>query len=760
MLDTWTVQRRGFDEKTAAQEESLFSVGNGYIGWRGNYEEDYSRPWGVKGCYINGFYETEKIRYGEIAYGYAEESQTMLNVTNGQQILLKANGTMLHPEQALETWRTLKMREGLLCRETVYAVAGGRLTVSVQRLASFTHPHVAAIRMTLEADTACQVSATALLDGDVTNTVCTDDPRVGSGLRGRVLSLPRMDGSAELCTMVQHTAHTHLAVACAMACQVKGSNDTALIFGETSIAQQFNFCLKPGQAVTVDKLVTYCTGEETQQDALLEQAIIEAKNATVLGFDRLAEEQAAYLTRFWHRSGIWVDGDDELLQGLRFNMYHLLQSAGRDGFTNIAAKGLTGEGYEGHYFWDTETYILPMFLHVMPEVARALLTYRYHILPKARERAREMGHPTGALFPWRTINGREASAYYPAGTAQVHIDADIALAIKRYWEATGDDDFMAEMGVEILCETARFYLDLGFYNPNRGGCFCINGVTGPDEYNAMVNNNAYTNLMAATDLSFAADAVGWLRENRREDFAILERKIGLMPHEAEAWRSAARKMYVPKDEQTGLIWQDDGFMERKPWPLECIPKENFPLLLHYHPLVIYRHQVCKQADTVLAMLLLPWRFSREEVTAAFEFYEQVTTHDSSLSMAAFSAVASRIGETDKAYRYFRETARLDLDDTHTNTRDGLHMANMAGTWVCVTAGFGGMQVTGEEISFAPVLPSQLTGYGFRVMVRGRLIDVHVNENGPHYTLMEGEPLTILDRGKKKRLCCAHHPAEV
>lgn len=751
MLNPWTLQREGFDEGKAAPEESLFSLGNGYIGWRGNYEEGYSRPMGVEGCYLNGFHETEKIRYGEIAYGYAEESQTLLNVTSSQRILLTAEGTPLHPDQAVRTARTLRMQQGVLERETVYAVPGGALTVRVRRLVSFDHPHAAAIRMTLTADAPCRVSAAALLDGDVTNLVCTDDPRVGSGLHGRVLSLPRMARTDAACGMVQHTGHTHLAEACAMACRVQGGDMLPAEETETTLTRRAEFALVPGQEAVVEKYVTYFSGAEDEEDALLTRALGEAESIAALGFDRLQQEQEAYMARFWHRSGIWVEGDDELLQGLRFNMYHLLQSAGRDGKTNIAAKGLTGEGYEGHYFWDTETYIFPMFLHVAPEVARALLTYRYSILPCARDRAREMGHPVGALYPWRTINGREASAYYPAGTAQAHIDADIALAVKRYWEATGDDAFLAEMGAEMVCETARFYLDLGFYNPDKGGKFCINEVTGPDEYNALVDNNAYTNLMAATNLTFAADTVDYLDAHRPADAQALREKIGLTEGETAAWRQAAEAMYVPRDERSGLIWQDDGFMDRKPWPLDSIPKENFPLLLHYHPLVIYRHQVCKQADTVLAMLLLPGRFTRTEMEVAFDFYDRVTTHDSSLSMAAFSAVASRIGRTDKAYRYFRETARLDLDDTHGNTRDGLHMANMAGTWVCMTAGFGGMQVTGEDVSFAPILPPQLKGYGFRAMVRGRLIEVRVDENGPHYTLVEGEPIAILDRGERLQL---------
>lgn len=750
MDQTFVLRREGFHPESAAQEESLFSLGNGFLGWRGNYEEGYGCfRGGVEGCYLNGFYETEKIRYGEIAYGYAEESQTMLNLTSSQRVLLEAEGVALHPDQAESTCRTLEMERGLLRRETVYALpGGGKLRVCAARLVSFARSHGAAIAFTVTAEGApCRVTLTPLVDGDVTNLVCTDDPRVGSGLRGRVLSLPRMGRQGDALGMAQHTGNTRLGVACAMAACLDRPAETAVEETETRLAQRFTFTLGAGESATLCKYVAYFRGGAAEEETLLAQALAEAGELARAGFDALAAEQAAYVRAFWDRCGLWVDGDDQLLQGLRFNLYHLLQSAGRDGRTNIAAKGLTGEGYEGHYFWDTETYIFPMFLHTAPEVARQLLAYRYSILPFARERAREMGHPTGALYPWRTIGGKEASAYYPAGTAQVHIDADIALAVKRYAEATGDDGFLWEMGAEMVCETARLYLDLGFYNPDKGGKFCLNEVTGPDEYNALVDNNAYTNLMAAENLRFAADTLERMAREVPERYAALAEKIGLRDGEKEAWRQAANDMYVPRDEATGLIWQDDGFMDRKPWPLESIPKENFPLLLHYHPLVIYRHQVCKQADTVLAMLLLPHRFTLEEQRTALDFYDRVTTHDSSLSMAAFSAVASRVGDVERGYAYFRQTARLDLDDTHGNTRDGLHMANMAGAWVCMAAGFGGLTVTAQGIAFDPRLPRQLRGYGFRVAYRGRVIQVRVDAQGPRYELISGQPLTITDRGR-------------
>ncbi|MBR1584769.1 MAG: glycoside hydrolase family 65 protein [Clostridia bacterium] len=739
-----------FDPARCAKDESLFALGNGFIGWRGNYEEGYAGDIGVEGCYVNGFHETGDIHYGEIAYGYAKESQTMLNVTSSQRVLLEVDGVCLHPDGAYTASfrRTLDLDQGILFRQTAYRLPGGTVTVDTERFVSQAQAHLAAIRVRVSADFPCTLALTPLLDGRVSNLAGKDDPRVGGGVHGQVLGAPRRGKDGTAIGLAQHTKRSGLAVACAMAARIDQPAAVTDAVDRFQAGRRYEVRLTPGMIVTVDKIVSYVTGEKSRERKCLEEALQWAGRAD---YEALRREQIEYMAAFWHDSGITIDGDERLYQGLRFNMFQLLQSVGRDGKTNIAAKGLTGEGYEGHYFWDTETYIFPMFLHVKPEIAKALLTFRYHMLPLARARAREMGHPIGALFPWRTINGHEASAYYPAGTAQVHINADIALAVNRYWQSTEDDAFLYDMGAEILCETARLYYDLGFFDERRGGAFCIHEVTGPDEYSALVNNNAYTNFMAAENLRSAVRALKRMEEKTPDKYAALKEKIDLRPEEGENWQRAADRMYIPRDEQSPLIWQDDGFMHRVPWPLDTIPRQNFPLLLHYHPLVIYRHQVCKQADTVLAMLLLPHLFTREEMTAVFDYYDRVTTHDSSLSKAAFSAVASRIGRTEKAYAYFHETARTDLDDTHGNTRDGLHMANMAGTWVCMVFGFGGMQVREDTVAFDPVLPREMQGYGFRVNVKNRIIEVHMDQKGPRYRLISGAPITICASGQPVRL---------
>jgi alpha,alpha-trehalose phosphorylase len=434
---------------------------------------------------------------------------------------------------------------------------------------------------------------------------------------------------------------------------------------------------------------------------------------------------------------------------VRFNQFHLLQSVGRDGRTNIAAKGVTGEGYEGHYFWDTEIYVFPFFLFSKPEIARALLQYRYTILPKARERARQMGHERGALYPWRTIAGEECSAYFPAGSAQYHINADIAYSIRLYLQATGDFDFIAQQGAEIVLDTARIWIGIGSYD--RQQRFCINAVTGPDEYTAIVNNNYYTNAMARMHMTFAADVAERLRTERPADYARVAASIGLDDEEIAAWRAASSAMRLPYDEALGIHEQDDSFLSKKTWDFANTPKENYPLLLHYHPLVIYRHQVCKQADVVLALLLLSNEFSLDDKRRDFDFYERVTTHDSSLSSCIFSMVASEVGYHDKAYAYFMETARLDLDNTHGNTEYGVHTAAMAGTWLGVAYGFAGMRLDGGGLRFAPVLPEKWRGYRFKAHVHGALLEVEVDGAGTSYRLLQGEGLRFSHRGREVEL---------
>ena len=461
-------------------------------------------------------------------------------------------------------------------------------------------------------------------------------------------------------------------------------------------------------------------------------------------------EQKRELDRYWEIADVRITGDDLLQQGIRFNLFSLLQAAGRDGRTSIAAKGLSGEGYEGHYFWDAETYALPYFIYTHPDIARQLLLFRCRTLDKARARARELGH-RGALFPWRTIAGEETSPYFPAGTAQYHIDADIAFGLGKYISATGDRTLLLEGGAELLFETARFWRDLGSYVDEQDGEFCINEVTGPDEYTALVNNNFYTNLMAQWNLEYACSVAHDLETTVPGEYRRIATALDLTPAEIEEWARAATRMRLPFHRRLGIHAQDDLFLTRAVWDFAGTPPEKYPLLLHYHPLNVYRFQVLKQPDVVLAQVLLPERFSMAEKKRNFDYYDPLTTGDSSLAPCIQSIAAAELGYTEQAYSYFRQTARMDLDDVGGNTSAGVHTAAMAGTWMSLVYGFAGMRDRQPQLCFNPRLPARLTGMRIRLRFHGRLIEVALTQRDATYLLLEGEATSVCHRGRTLEL---------
>ncbi|PTX64825.1 alpha,alpha-trehalose phosphorylase [Melghirimyces profundicolus] len=754
--EDWRITETEWNPENNLRNETIFSTGNGYIGMRGNFEEGYGGPEGtsVNGTYLNGFYDSEPIIYGEEAYGYAKKSQTMLNVTDAKIIRLRVDGEpfTLFEGAVRDYRRTLDMREGILTREVTWETSSGkRVRVRIRRLVSLSRKHLAIIRFEvtpLNFDGSIQLES--CLNGAVRNQVSTGDPRAGSSFSGQVLMTEELQAEATLGAIRQRTRQTRFSLVCAMEnlleCQSPTEPETET--GDQTVSVRWNLEAKREVPVTLTKTIAYFTSRDYPEDELLPRALREVTEGKNLGFSKLAEEQKQFLNGFWYRSDVEIQGDPALQQGIRYNAFQLLQSAGRDGKTNIGAKGLTGEGYEGHYFWDTETYILPFFLYTHPSIAKSLLQYRFHILDKARERARELSHK-GALYAWRTIGGEETSPYYPAGTAQVHINADILYALKKYMNATEDKAFFLEAGAEMLFETARFWVDLGEWIPDKG--FCINGVTGPDEYTAIVNNNAYTNLMVQDHLEYAAESARRMEREHPEQYRALAERIGLAEEERQSWKKAAEGMYIPRDRGRGIIPQDDSFLEKAPWDFENTPKDRYPLLLHYHPLNIYRHQVLKQADLVLALFLQSSRFTLAEKKRNYDFYEPLTTHDSSLSPCIHSILAAELGYGEKAYRYFMQTARMDLDDYNKNVKDGIHTASMAGTWLSIVHGFGGFRENGGELFFSPTIPSRWKEYRFRLQYRNRLIEVQVRPREAVYTLLEGEPLTLHHRGRPLRL---------
>jgi trehalose/maltose hydrolase-like predicted phosphorylase len=749
--DNWQIVEHDFQLDEALVNETLFALGNGYLGMRGTFEEGLGRA-ALEGTYINGFYESAPIIYGEKFIGFAENKQTILNLANAKVIRLTIGEDA---DQAVEEFnlltgkilsyrRALDMREGVLRRSVKWqSPQGKQVQVETERLVLHTHPHTALIRYRVTPlNFDGPLSLVSGIDGAIRQSEhAEDDPRLGTHFTGEVLTLEERSFSAESAIMVHRTVTTQLTVACG----IRNVLDAPCASEPYSEGQFTGYVYRlegrRGQSVTLNKFIVYATSLDIKASKVVPTVLGKLDEAATIGFETLRAAQRSYLADFWNVADIVIEGDDTLQRGIRFNMFHLLQSAGRDGRTNIAAKGLTGLGYEGHYFWDTEIYIMPFFLYTQPEISRKLAQYRHHILDKARERAREMAHLRGALYSWRTINGAECSANFPTGTAQYHINADIAFAIQRYYDATEDDDFMKQYGTEILCETARLWIDTGDYIDARGNRFCINGVTGPDEYQILVNNNAYTNLMARENLRFAHEIVTWLRQTDAVAYQALAHKITLQEDEPAAWQEAAEKMYIPYDMERGIIPQDDAFLGKAVWDFEHTPRENYPLLLHYHPLIVTRYQVCKQADLVLGEFLLHDQFDRAQKQRDFNYYEPITTHDSSLSGAIFGIMAAELGDTEKAYRYFADTATMDLENKHGNTRAGIHAANMAGTWQGIIFGFAGMRAK-RGLSFNPTIPAQWRSYAFKVRYRGRLIGVRVKPGKATFELLAGEPLDI------------------
>ena len=736
--EPWRITEEAFKPEYNYRNETVFVLSNGYIGMRGTFEEGYKlqKGFGMEGSFVNGFYESETIRYGETAYGFADKTQTMLNVANAKIIRLSVDGE----EFSIFEGKLAESKRVLDIRWT--SPKGKTVEIRSTRIVSLTNKFAAAIRYSVTPiDFDGEIVLTSVIDGDVENNTKENNSRIDYGPYGRVVLPVDRKSDGAFSALRQRSKNTAIGIVSAMRNEIDFDAVRENSDDEFTVSTRFAFKAQKGKTYTLTKYITYVTTRDFPEEKLYDAAKTVLSDLARNGFDALEKAQKKYLDEFWENADIEIDGDDLLSQGLRFHMFALLQSPGRDGKTSLGAKGLSGEGYEGHVFWDTEMYVTPFFNFERPEVAKQILMFRYNTLDQARERARVLSVKRGCCFPWRTINGREASAFFLAGTCQFHINADIAYAVNQYV-------FLADYGAEILVETARFWVEFGEYIDYKGGKFCINGVTGPDEFAVLVNNNCYTNMMARENMKYAVKAVAYLKEKMPAKYEALKKKIGLDDSEPAEWQRAIDNTYIPYDEERGIYPQDDSFLSKKRWDIEHTPFSEFPLLDKHHPIVVYRHQVSKQADFVLAMFLLSEYFTREEMKRNFDFYETVSVHESSLSACIFSIVADAIGYNDVAYKYFMTTSRLDLDDYHANVNAGYHCANMAGTWMSMLFGFGGMRLRDGKLTFAPVLPEKWNSYRFRVLWRGRLIEVKVDREGAHYRLVRGDAVTILSYGKE------------
>jgi alpha,alpha-trehalose phosphorylase len=763
--DEWNVIEKAFHPEFMAQSETMLALGNGYLGMRGCPEE--GGPNAENSTLINGSYEISPIVYPEDAYGFAKTGQTIFGVTDSKIIKLFVDDEpfWLSNANLVSYDRRLNMKSGTLDREILWETpAGKQVLITSRRLVSFADRHVAAIcyRVTLLNAAASVVISSEMAVHEPGTHADPNDPRQTRVFAGRVLHCRASYAKDRRVVLCHATEKSRLTLTCSTDHSLETSclHTYKVAYTEDFGQVAFTIDARPGCPIDLTKYMVYHTSQTASTEELCGRAEWTMDRILAQGFQQLLRSQEQYMEDFWRRSDVRVKdirqdrtkrSTVEIQQAIRFNLFHILQASARAEEAGVPAKGLTGQAYEGHYFWDTEIYVLPFLIYTSPRIAKNLLTFRYKMLPQARARARQLGH-RGAMFPWRTISGEEASAYYAAGTAQYHINADIMYALRKYVHATGDEAFLRDYGAEMLVETARLWLDLGFYSDAKGGKFCINSVTGPDEYNTVVNNNAYTNLMARENLRYAAQALKSLQATSPDAYSVLVRKTAVEPSEIEAWIRAAGSMYVTYDEKLQIIPQDDSFLDREPWDFRNTPSDRYPLLLFYHPLNIYRKQVIKQADVVLAMFLLGNTFSSEEKKRNFEFYDPLTTGDSSLSSCVEAIVAAQVGDTEKAIRYGMAALLMDLADVGGNVKDGCHIASMGGTWMMLAYGLGGMRDDDGMLSFWPRrAPEDNAILRFPVTYRGQMLDIEIGVEKVEYTLREGNSLVIRHETEEIRL---------
>jgi alpha,alpha-trehalose phosphorylase len=736
----YEIEDLSLDNSELIINETVFHNANGYIGVRSNFEEGYPEGFDtIRGSYINGFYDIAQMPQAERLYGLVEEKQTMLNVADTQTIRLFVDGESfsLFEGTVLKSRRWLDMEKGITGRNVIWrSPKGNEVEITVKRMASFYQLSLFTIEYSVKAlNFGGRLRFVSYHDGEAENYCNENDPRVAKE-RGRYL-LPSgklVEGGVSY--LVSDTSRSGLSVCTGTAHRLSRegfirTEESSNSHGSVTGAE---LSVEEGETVTLTKYTVF--SDSVRQKDCLANAKGEMAKALSVPLAYYYEAQQNYLREFWSNCMLEIEGDDDLTEAVNYNMYQLIQSVGKDEFCNITAKGLSGEGYEGHYFWDTEMYIEPFFNLTEPVITKNLISFRYKTLPQARQNARALGHAKGALFPWRTIMGTECSGYFPSGTAGYHINGDIAYSVISYYLATKDLDFIAQKGAEIIFETARLWMDVGNYSQ---GSFRINEVTGPDEYTCMVNNNYYTNVSAQYNLRWATRFYRLLRKAGRTEAAD---RIGLTEEEVKEFEQAAEAMYLPYDAKLKINPQDDSFLDKKKWDIAGTPKENFPLLLHYHPLHLYRHQVCKQADTVLAHFIFEDAQSMETIRNSFDYYEKCTTHDSSLSTCIFSIVASKLGLEEKAYEYFGDSAKLDLFNTHKNTKDGIHTANMGGTFMAIVYGFAGLRVKESGIYFAPAIPKQWQGYRFQISYEDSQIKAEISLKESTFTLVNGSPKNI------------------
>lgn len=757
MQDPWLIIEEGFDPQNHEISESLCAIGNGHMGQRANFEEHYSGKH-LQGSYMAGVYYPDKTRVGWWKNGYPEYFAKVLNSTNWIGIDLHFDGEQLDLAKAMEVRefrRVLNMKEGYLQRNFIAKLANGyELEVEATRFVSFARKEIGALRYTITPrNFSGQLKAKLYLDGDVMNK----DANYDESFWDAVDQFTTGDGG----TVTTKTRKTGFVLTAAMAFRLFQNGDhlepltSAPFQREKYIAHEVTVDLKQGDTLTIEKYAALVTSRDHAEERLVEVSTNLLTEAVQAGFDTLKREHADVWAQKWQESDIIIEGDVAAQQGIRFNIYHLNQTyTGEDERLNIGPKGFTGEKYGGSTYWDTEAYCIPFYLSTAPqEVARQLLVYRHRHLEKAKENARKLGFEKGALYPMVTMNGEESHNEWEITFEEIHRNGAIAYAVFNYVRYTGDTDYLGQYGFEVVAEIARFWAERVNWSEAKGK-YVMLGVTGPNEYENNVNNNWYTNRIAAWTLEYALGVANFVQQSDPSRYDELVQKMGLSKAEYAKWWQIISDMYYPVDEERGVFLQQDGFLDKELIKVKELDPKHLPLNQKWSWDRILRSCFIKQADVLQGLYFLGDQYDLETKRRNFDFYEPMTVHESSLSPCVHSILACELGYKEKAYEMYLRTSRLDLDNYNNDTEDGLHITSMAGTWMSVVQGFGGLRVSEGKLVLNPFTPGHWTQFAFKVMFRGARLLVTVKQDGVSIVNETDVPVTVLVHGKEHSVAAA------
>ena len=753
----WQIIEEGFDPHLHRVSESLFSIGNGRMGQRANFEEEYSGEM-HQGSYVAGVYYPDKTRVGWWKNGYPEYFAKVLNAPNWIGIRVQINGQSLDLAKCkVENFRrVLDMKQGVLHRTFVATLPDGkRVAVDASRFCSMHNGEIGAIRYAI---TPLNFSAAATLVLDVDADVVNKDSNYDEKFWNEV----SQQADSSLAMVTAETRKTLFHVTTGMTWQLEQGGKKVdvspkVISRNKYAGHELAVSLRENEPLVIVKYAAVLSSENHPKATLEQAARQQLEGARAQGFDNLLRAHAAVWAHKWVECDITIDGDVAAQQGIRFNIFQLMQTyTGDDERLNIGPKGFTGEKYGGSTYWDTEAYCLPFYLGTSdPKVARNLLVYRYKHLQRAIENAGKLGFTNGAaLYPMVTMNGEECHNEWEITFEEIHRNGAIAYAIFDYIRYTGDEAYLAEYGLEVLIGISRFWAQRVNWSADRKK-FVMLGVTGPNEYENNVNNNWYTNTIAVWTLGYTLYAIDYVKRNHGGNFNLIKTKVHLQDDELKQWDRIASNMYFPEDKQRGVFLQQDGFLDKELLTVDDLKREDRPLNQKWSWDRILRSCFIKQADVLQGLYFFEENFDRDTIKRNFDFYEPMTVHESSLSPCVHVILASVLGYKEKAYEMYLRTARLDLDDYNNDTEDGCHITSMAGTWMSLVKGFGGMRVRNGQLHFHPYLPDQWKSYSFRLEFRGRVVKVNVAKSGTRVVLESGQPLEVVLNGQSVPLAVAN-----